>query len=302
MGELPDLFEGLTEDAVEFLPHAVEAPLVVLAVLHPLEPTGRHAARVDEDVGGHDHALRVEDRVGLGRDRGVGGLDDERGLHGGGVFLREHAAEGGGDQHVAVDGEELGIREGVAAGETGEPAAVGPGVAEQFKHVEAALAVEAAAGVGDGDDPAFGVGEEFGGVGADVAEALDGDPRARDFPAEAASRELGIAFELMDCQQISQVRSVSQELLAKYGTPEILVLAHGVMSEKMAKTLKTNDQEWARVLDINLNSVFTLVNSIAAPMAEARNGRVIIFIVKFYNKYVVALIFSKKAIIIILIE
>ncbi|MEY3685982.1 MAG: SDR family NAD(P)-dependent oxidoreductase [Candidatus Nanopelagicaceae bacterium] len=121
------------------------------------------------------------------------------------------------------------------------------------------------------------------GLGYEVAKALKarGDEvigiskdRQR---AEAASRELGIAFELMDCQQISQVRSVSQELLAKYGTPEILVLAHGVMSEKMAKTLKTNDQEWARVLDINLNSVFTLVNSIAAPMAEARNGRVIIF-------------------------
>jgi NAD(P)-dependent dehydrogenase (short-subunit alcohol dehydrogenase family) len=95
--------------------------------------------------------------------------------------------------------------------------------------------------------------------------------------AEAASSELGIAFELMDCQQIDQVRSVSGQLLSKYGTPEILVLAHGVMSEKMAKTLRTNDQEWARVLDINLNSVFTLVNSIAGPMAEARNGRLIIF-------------------------
>jgi NAD(P)-dependent dehydrogenase (short-subunit alcohol dehydrogenase family) len=81
----------------------------------------------------------------------------------------------------------------------------------------------------------------------------------------------------MDCQQIDQVRSISGELLSKYGTPEILVLAHGVMSEKMAKTLRTNDQEWARVLDINLNSVFTLVNSIAGPMAEARNGRLIIF-------------------------
>jgi NAD(P)-dependent dehydrogenase (short-subunit alcohol dehydrogenase family) len=76
------------------------------------------------------------------------------------------------------------------------------------------------------------------GLGYEVAKALKarGDEvigiskdRQR---AEAASSELGIAFELMDCQQISQVRSVSGELLAKYGTPEILVLAHGVMSEK----------------------------------------------------------------------
>jgi len=121
------------------------------------------------------------------------------------------------------------------------------------------------------------------GLGYEVAKALKargdeviGISRDRQ-RAEAASSELGIAFELMDCQQIPQVRSVSEELLTKYGTPEILVLAHGVMSEKMAKTLRTNDQEWARVLDINLNSVFTLVNSIAGPMAEARNGRVIIF-------------------------
>ena len=121
------------------------------------------------------------------------------------------------------------------------------------------------------------------GLGYEVAKALKargdeviGISRDRQ-RAEAASSELGIAFELMDCQQIDQVRSVSGELLSKYGTPEILVLAHGVMSEKMAKTLRTNDQEWARVLDINLNSVFTLVNSIAGPMAEARNGRVIIF-------------------------
>jgi NAD(P)-dependent dehydrogenase (short-subunit alcohol dehydrogenase family) len=70
---------------------------------------------------------------------------------------------------------------------------------------------------------------------------------------------------------------MAQQLLNKYGVPEILVLAHGVMSEKMAKTLRTNDAEWSRVLDINLNSVFTLVNAIGAPMAEARNGRVIIF-------------------------
>ena len=121
------------------------------------------------------------------------------------------------------------------------------------------------------------------GLGHEVAKALKargdeviGISRDRQ-RAEAASSELGIAFELMDCQQIPQVRSVSEELLTKYGTPEILVLAHGVMSEKMAKTLRSNDQEWARVLDINLNSVFTLVNSIAGPMAEARNGRVIIF-------------------------
>ena len=95
--------------------------------------------------------------------------------------------------------------------------------------------------------------------------------------AQAANAELRIPFELVDLEDIGATRILANAMLEKYGTPEILVLAHGVMSDKMAKTLRTNDAEWSRVMNINLNSVFTLVNAIGAPMAEARNGRVIIF-------------------------
>jgi NAD(P)-dependent dehydrogenase (short-subunit alcohol dehydrogenase family) len=49
------------------------------------------------------------------------------------------------------------------------------------------------------------------------------------------------------------------------------------MSEKMSKTLRTTDEEWRRVLSINLDSVFMLVNELVPAMAEARNGRVVIF-------------------------
>ena len=56
-----------------------------------------------------------------------------------------------------------------------------------------------------------------------------------------------------------------------------LVLAHGVMSEKMSKTLKTTDQEWRRVMSINLDSVFQIVNRLAPAIVDARNGRIIVF-------------------------
>jgi len=121
------------------------------------------------------------------------------------------------------------------------------------------------------------------GLGREVARALNSaghqvigiskDPQR----AATASNELGLPFETVDFEDIGATRTLAQSLLEKYGTPQILVLAHGVMSDKMAKTLRTNDQEWARVMNINLNSVFTLVNAIGAPMAEARNGRIIIF-------------------------
>jgi NAD(P)-dependent dehydrogenase (short-subunit alcohol dehydrogenase family) len=49
------------------------------------------------------------------------------------------------------------------------------------------------------------------------------------------------------------------------------------MSEKMSKTLRTTDAEWRRVLSINLDSTFLVVNELVPPMAEARAGRVVIF-------------------------
>ena len=93
----------------------------------------------------------------------------------------------------------------------------------------------------------------------------------------ATSQELNAEFEIADLEDQTQARTLAEQMLAKYGVPQIVVLAHGVMSEKMAKTLRTTDQEWNRVLNINLNSTFTLVNAFGSKMAEARDGRIIIF-------------------------
>ena len=95
--------------------------------------------------------------------------------------------------------------------------------------------------------------------------------------AKATSAELNVKYEIADLQEQSEARALTERMLAKYGVPQVVVLAHGVMSEKMAKTLRTTDAEWNRVLNINLNSTFTLVNGFGAKMSEARDGRIIIF-------------------------
>lgn len=98
-------------------------------------------------------------------------------------------------------------------------------------------------------------------------------------PAGAASTaaELGVQFEIADFADIGETRALAERLLSNYGTPEIVVLAHGVMCDRTAKTLRTTDDEWMRVMNINLNSVFTLVNALGGPMVEARNGRIVVF-------------------------
>lgn len=94
--------------------------------------------------------------------------------------------------------------------------------------------------------------------------------------AESASN-LGASYAVVDLEDIVQTREVFRAAVEKYGVPQILMLAHGVMSDRMAKTLRTNDEEWRRVMTINLDSVFTIVNEVGAKMAEARDGRVIVY-------------------------
>jgi len=81
----------------------------------------------------------------------------------------------------------------------------------------------------------------------------------------------------VDLEDLAATRSTTTQIAAEQSAPDVLILAHGVMSEKMAKTLRTTDEEWRRVLAINLDSVFILVNGLVPSMADARKGRVIIY-------------------------
>ena len=81
----------------------------------------------------------------------------------------------------------------------------------------------------------------------------------------------------VDLEDLTATRATVAQIATEHSAPDVLVLAHGVMSEKMSKTLRTTDEEWRRVMAINLDSVFILVNGLVPSMAEARKGRVIIY-------------------------
>jgi NAD(P)-dependent dehydrogenase (short-subunit alcohol dehydrogenase family) len=105
----------------------------------------------------------------------------------------------------------------------------------------------------------------------------------RDEPrAQQSAKELGCKYRAVDVSDSKKFRQVLKDINLEaanngFGILDILVLAHGVMSEKMSKTLKTNDDEWRRTLSINLDAVFTAVNELAPAMFEARKGRVIVY-------------------------
>ncbi len=81
----------------------------------------------------------------------------------------------------------------------------------------------------------------------------------------------------VDLQDLAATRATVTQIATEHPAADVVILAHGVMSEKMSKTLRTTDEEWRRVMAINLDSVFILVNGLVPAMAEARKGRVIIY-------------------------
>jgi len=98
---------------------------------------------------------------------------------------------------------------------------------------------------------------------------------------ESAQR-LGCQSRAVDVADSKKFRNtlieISEDATRRgFSVLDVLVLAHGVMSEKMSKTLRTTDEEWRRVLSINLDAVFTAINQLAPAMAEARKGRVIVY-------------------------
>jgi 3-oxoacyl-[acyl-carrier protein] reductase len=100
--------------------------------------------------------------------------------------------------------------------------------------------------------------------------------------AQQSAEKLGCNFRAVDVADSKKFRQVLSEITEEatsngFQTLDILVLAHGVMSEKMSKTLRTTDEEWRRTLSINLDAVFTAVNQLAPAMSDARKGRVIVY-------------------------
>ena len=100
--------------------------------------------------------------------------------------------------------------------------------------------------------------------------------------AKQSAAILGCEYRVVDVADSKKFREVLNEITQSatgngFGVLDILILSHGVMSEKMSKTLRTTDEEWRRTLSVNLDSVFVAVNQLAPAMTEARTGRVIVY-------------------------
>jgi 3-oxoacyl-[acyl-carrier protein] reductase len=112
-----------------------------------------------------------------------------------------------------------------------------------------------------------GVGVVLNGRSDEAAcQAVAEEVRALGAPAEVLMGDVGDAA---DAQRLAAAA------LARFGTIDILVNNAGFRPHK--PLLETTDAEWAKVLDVNLNSCFWLARAFLPGMIEKRWGRVINF-------------------------
>lgn len=86
---------------------------------------------------------------------------------------------------------------------------------------------------------------------------------------------LDVVGQVADVADSVAVRALPARL-GPLGKPDLLVCAAGVMTVPTAKTLRTEQQEWDRVLGTNLTGVFTTVSTFVPAMAARRSGRVVV--------------------------
>ena len=120
----------------------------------------------------------------------------------------------------------------------------------------------------------FAAAKELGGLGATVV--LVGKSPENLSSAVSNLLALGVDADSI-CVDVSDGEKVSEAIGNHSLAPQadILINSAGVMSEKMAKTLRTSNQEWQRVMGINLDGTFNLISAIGPQMAQRKSGRII---------------------------
>jgi NAD(P)-dependent dehydrogenase (short-subunit alcohol dehydrogenase family) len=116
--------------------------------------------------------------------------------------------------------------------------------------------------------------KQLGALGATVV--LVGRSEENLSAAVSALLELGVDADAIcvDVSDASQVaKKIGEHSLAAQA--DFLINSAGVMSEKMAKTLRTTPEEWQRVMGINLDGTFNMISAIGPQMAQRKSGRII---------------------------
>jgi 3-oxoacyl-[acyl-carrier protein] reductase len=85
--------------------------------------------------------------------------------------------------------------------------------------------------------------------------------------------EQKILSTLVDVSNSAEVETAIQGILAQFGQVDVLINNAGITKDNLL--MKMSEEDWDRVLDVNLKSVYNLCRSLARPMLKSRGGSII---------------------------
>ncbi len=120
-----------------------------------------------------------------------------------------------------------------------------------------------------------------GGIGGAIAKALHGAGASvvlsgtRVAPLEALAADLGARAHVLPCNlsEAEAVEALPKQAAEAMGRVDILINNAGITRDQLFMRMK--DDEWARVLEVNLTSTMRLCRGVMRPMMKARWGRII---------------------------
>jgi len=115
-----------------------------------------------------------------------------------------------------------------------------------------------------------------GGIGQAVVDALlqaGALVVGADLGTQVGHTHERLTWVTVDVMQASQIRSCVAQVQATHGRIDILVNVAGVVSAGSAQNL--SEQEWDRVIDINLKGTFLMCQAVMPVMKKQKFGRII---------------------------
>ncbi|MEA2381517.1 MAG: 3-oxoacyl-[acyl-carrier protein] reductase [Solirubrobacteraceae bacterium] len=110
--------------------------------------------------------------------------------------------------------------------------------------------------------------------GASVAASYGRDhDRARELQAELAASGAPISIHVGDVGSPDDCRRTVEDVIAHHGRLDILVNNAGITADRMA--LKMSDEDWDRVLTVNLSGAFYTARAALGHMIERGTGRIV---------------------------
>lgn len=128
---------------------------------------------------------------------------------------------------------------------------------------------------GGSGDIACGTAERFLQEGATVILSSRSEERLKAECDKMAAKgyEGKISYVVCDAMDFDACVKTAEEVKNKYGRIDILVCSQGILIHKPIDVLTTD--EWQKVVDVNMTSVFYSIKSVVPIMKEQKYGRIV---------------------------